>query len=152
MLQFWAHVIDVDPFDPTKWEKRPPCRVYAADGDRFALVDEMFYPEIVTTRDTHPHRYGKLIARRWNIKPTHKKRNGKKLYFVSNSGWRQGRAIFLHVLVMQLSGILPPSKKHKLVNHKDGDEWNCQLDNLEWSTHVKNRRQSKQKYNPGAPL
>jgi hypothetical protein len=142
----------IDFFDPNTWEPRPPCRIYDRDMERFALVDEKYFYDLVTQRDTNPHRTGKLMSRRWNIKPAHKKRNGKKLYFVSSAGWRQGRAVFLHVLVMRMTGKLPPSNKHKLVNHIDGDEWNCQEENLEWATHVRNRRTSKQKYSPGKPL
>jgi hypothetical protein len=135
-LWFWQWVEEPDPFDPTAWKRKPPCRIYAADGIRYALVDEEFYSQLVTMRAT---RYGETRPRRWNPKPLHPKRNGRKLYFVSNAGWRNGGAVFLHVAVMRLSGILPPSKKHKLVNHIDGKEWNCQLYNLEWATHVKNR-------------
>lgn len=143
-LRFWEWVEEPDPFDPNTWElPRPPCKIYDTDLVRYALVDEKYFYQLVTQRDTNPNRYGRLTKRRWYIKPLHPKRNGKKLYFVSNSGWRQGGIAFLHVTVMRLSGKLPPSKKHKLVNHIDGDEWNCQEHNLEWATHLTNRHTAR---------
>lgn len=143
---------NVDPFDPNTLDFNRTCRIYDADLERFAIVDEKYYSALVTRRDTNPHRNGKIQARSWNVKDPHPSRNGKKRYFVSSSGWRQGEGTFLHVEVMRLSGRLPPTKRHVLVGHIDGDEWNCTEDNLEWSTHVRNRRQSKQKYNkPIAP-
>lgn len=135
-------------WDPNEWdlEARPVARIYDADHERFAIVDEKYFSALVTMRDTNPERTGKLMPRRWVIKPMHPKRNGRKLYFVSNAGWRQGGAVFLHVAVMRLTGREPPTPKHKLVNHIDGVEWNCTEANLEWATHVGNRRKSKQPY------
>lgn len=137
MLQFWAHVIDPDPFDPNLLDFKRTCRIYDVDLERFATVDEKHYSQLVTMRE---HRYKTLRTRRWRIKPAHPRRNGKKLYFVSNMGWRQGKQTFLHVAVMKLTKRRKPTKKHKLVNHIDGDEWNCTELNLEWATHVMNRR------------
>src|SRR5688572_15505178 len=143
----WSRVMDLDPFDPNTWSaERPGCRIYDVDEERFAVVDEQFFAQLVTMRDTNPGRKGKLLPRRWKINEPHPGRNGRKLYFVSNAGWRRGAGTFLHVEVMRLAGIEPPSPRHRIVGHIDGDEWNCRLSNLEWMTAVKNRRYSKQKY------
>lgn len=120
-----------------------PCRIYDVDLERYALVDEEFYSRLVTMRGYR----GNIISRLWRIKPPHPRRNGHKEYFVTTAGWRVGADQFLHVLIMKMSGIKAPSKRHNMVNHIDGDEWNCQLSNLEWATAVKNRRASRQKYN-----
>lgn len=139
---------DLDFLDPNTWDlEGRECRIYDVDLERYAVVDEEFFSRLVTMRDTNPGRTGKLLPRRWKINKEHPTRNGKKLYFVTTAGWRSGGATFLHVEVMRLSGRLPPSPRHKLVNHIDGNEWNCRLSNLEWATHVKNRRASRQKYN-----
>jgi hypothetical protein len=140
-----------DPFDPSTWETDRLCRIYDPDMERFAIVDEEFFSQLVTTRDTHKHRTKKLITRRWAVKPTHVARKGKKEYFVSNAGWRRRKGTFLHVLVMKLSGRRRPSKRHRYVNHKNiplppglpirfKSEWDCRLANLEWSTALHNRR------------
>lgn len=119
------------------------CRIYDTDLERFAVVDEEFYSRLITSRG----RSGRIIGRLWRIKPPHPNRNGQKKYFVTTSGWRKREAKFLHIMVMELSGVKPPSRRHVLVNHIDGDEWNCRLSNLEWATAVRNRRESRQKYN-----
>lgn len=118
------------------------CYIYDTDLDRFAVVDENFYSQLVTTLSR-----GRIVSRLWHIKPPHPNRNGQKKYFVTRAGWRKGEAEFLHVMVMKLAGIKSPSKRHVMVNHIDGDEWNCRLANLEWATAVRNRRESRQKYN-----
>ena len=134
--------MDMNPSDTIEFENRV-CRVYDVDLERYAEVDEEFFSQLVTMRGWH----GKIISRLWHIKPPHPNRNGQKEYFVTRAGWRNGEAEFLHVMVMKLSGIKAPSKRHNLVNHIDGNEWNCRLSNLEWATAVSNRRRSKQKYN-----
>lgn len=136
-----------DPFDPNTWEMDRVCHIYDADLERFAIVDEAFYSQLITMRDTNPNRTGGLISRRWRINKPHPRRNGQKKYFINNAGWRTGstQITFLHVEVMRLAGIEPPTLQHVIVNHIDGDEWNCRQINLEWATHADNRRKSRQK-------
>lgn len=166
-LDFWADFGWIDHFDPvmkvyarvlhlsnnTGGTKRT-CKIYDTDLMRYATVDEKYYAQLITMPNRPPAArgrsralHGRVRPRLWRIKPLHPKRNGKKLYFVSSAGWREGKGVFLHVEVMRLSGRKPPSKRHKIVNHIDGDEWNCTEDNLEWATTVRNRR-TAQGYRP----
>jgi hypothetical protein len=152
-LEFWIDP-PPDPLDPNFLEVERSCRIYDVDCIRYATVDAKYYAQLIAVPNRPPaargrsrSQYGRLRPRLWYIKPIHPSRHDKKEYFVTNNGWRDGRQTFLHVEVMRLSGRKPPSPRHKLVNHIDGDEWNCTEDNLEWATHVKNRRASKQRYN-----
>lgn len=140
-----------DPFDPNQWERKRTCRIYDVDLVRYATVDEKYYAKLVVTTNRPPSKrqasrskYGKLRPRLWYIKPLHPKRHDKKLYFVSNSGWREGGQTFLHVEVMRLTKKRRPSPVHTMVHHMDGDEWNCTEDNLRYVTPAQNRRMSKQ--------
>jgi hypothetical protein len=148
----------VDPFDPNTWETDRLCRIYDPDLERFAIVDEEFYARLVTMKNRPASKkqasrakFGRLRPRLWKIKPVHPGRKGKKEYFVTSAGWRNGKGTFLHVMVMKLSGKRKRSKHHRYVNHKNiplppglpirfKREWDCRLANLEWATAKQNRR------------
>jgi len=78
---------------------------------------------------------------KWHINVPHNKRNGKKKYFrrSRSRGGVYKSPLYLHVEIMKRTGIEPPTKKHKLVDHIDGNEWNCRRSNLRWATHRENR-------------
>lgn len=48
----------------------------------------------------------------------------------------KGHYKYIHVLVAE--HFIPNPKKKKVVNHKDGNKTNCQVENLEWTTHSEN--------------
>src|SRR5687768_3682650 len=53
---------------------------------------------------------------------------------------RTQRTLFLHTAVMLRTGIEPPSKEHRFVDHRDGDSMNCRRSNLRWATPSMNAR------------
>lgn len=122
---------ELDPFNPSNWAifQQHEYRIYADDNAfRWAVVDEEDYQW--------------AIKWRWHINKPHPTRNGKKEYFCRNpgSGGRYKPKLFLHVEIMKRTGILPPSKLHKVVDHLDGNECNCRRSNLIWATILQNNR------------
>lgn len=125
-----------DPYDIPAVS--PPGRIYSDDTlTIYAVVD----PQDMV-----------LTQHRWLINNPHPTRNGKKKYFRRSRGsGRPGKyqsPLYLHVEIMKRTGIPPPTKQHKLVDHIDGNEWNCRRSNLAWSTHAHNNS----KRNGGAKL
>lgn len=120
---------EFDLFDPNLWVTEPhEHRIYADESlQQFAIVDAQDYSWAVQWK--------------WHINKPHPNRTGKKQYLrrsVSN-GRRYFAPIYLHVEIMKRIGILPDSEFHTLVDHLDGDEFNCRRNNLLWSTPLENR-------------
>lgn len=72
----------------------------------------------------------------------------KRKAYATRSTWEGGRKgrrikVYLHKAVLKRSMKLPPSHKHTMGDHGDGDSLNCQRDNLEWATASMNRRTAK---------
>lgn len=111
-----------------------PARVYAPDGDIFALVD--------------PEDYQWAVQWRWSLKWS---RGGTKVYMrrvvqttlqpgTAATRFRVQRTIWLHrAIVIERMGLVPPTPEHVMVDHEDGDEMNCQRRNLRWATPSMNR-------------
>ena len=119
-----------DFLDPNNWVQlfQPhEYRIYADDNAfRWAVVDEEDFQF--------------AVRHKWHINKPHPTRNGKKEYFCRSVG-RGGDykpKIYLHVVIMKRTGILPPSELHTIVDHLDGDEWNCRRSNLDWVTPRQN--------------
>lgn len=55
-----------------------------------------------------------------------------------NRGHRIQQTLFLHFVVMLRTGKSPPTPKHTIVDHRDGDEFNCRRKNLRWYTPSQN--------------
>lgn len=83
----------------------------------------------------------------WSINRPHPNRNGKKQYYrrSRSQGGLYIKPIYLHVEIMKRTGKQRPTAEHTLVDHKDGNEWNCRRSNLRWVTPVGNRKNTKRK-------
>lgn len=83
----------------------------------------------------------------WDIKFPKRGAHRKKMaYCYRNTGGgsriagtRWNASLYLHISIMRRSGILPPTPEHRLVDHIDGDTYNCTRDNLQWATYLMNR-------------
>lgn len=109
-----------------------PCRIYAPDGELFALVDEIDFAWVVQWRWTpHWSRGGTKVYMR---------RTGSEKLQVGTRTVRFRRyfTIWLHREVLIRSDKLPPSPLHVLADHENGDELDCRRDNLRWFTHDEN--------------
>lgn len=125
-----------DPFDPTQWPiDDHEYRIYLDDhACRYVVLDQIDYDWFVQWR--------------WTFKPS---RGGRKFYAYRNltlrsSGQRTNRSIFLHVAIMQRTGIAQPTPAHVVVDHRDGDSFNCRRTNLRWATLSMNRLNLNGKY------
>lgn len=113
-------------------EDHSPCRIYGDDRETlWALVDRADYQF--------------LIQWRWSPKFS---RGAKKFYLRRNvqvgiKSCRVQKTLFLHTAVMQRMGCIPPTEKHILVDHINGDGLDCRRANLRWATHSMNRRNVK---------
>lgn len=123
--------VPTDPFDPNTWAQpqNHEFRLYLDDNAfEYVVLDEVDYHHFVQWR--------------WLVNKPHPARVGKKRY-ATRTGPREGTyrpKYYLHVEIMKRTGIQPPSPNHTLVDHRDGDEFNCRRSNLRWATVVLNNR------------
>jgi hypothetical protein len=114
-------------FDPNEWQDQHEHRIYADDTLLvYAIVDAEDYPWACRWK--------------WHINKPHFNRHGQKKYLCRSVGWGKNYRpkLYLHVEIMKRTGITPPTPAHTLVDHLDGDEFNCQRGNLVWATHGEN--------------
>lgn len=103
----------------------PERRIYgsAHNEDVFAVVDD--------------EDYHWLVRWAWRV-DTKRKRNGAfKQYFRRVLG-NTGVTLYMHVEILKRTGLVPPSRQHVLVDHIDGDTFNCRRSNLRWATYSMN--------------
>ena len=79
-------------------------------------------------------------------------RHKRKAYATRSTKTHGGRRIkyYLHKEILIRSLKLPPSPRHTMGDHGDGDSLNCQRWNLEWATPSQNRRTARSPNPSGA--
>lgn len=116
-----------------------PCRIYAPDGELFALVDEIDF----------------AWAAQWRWTP-HWSRGGTKVYMRRTGSeklqvgtrtvrFRRYFTIWLHREVLIRKGELPLTPLHKIADHLNGDELDCTRENLTWATVEENNHPSRRR-------
>lgn len=132
----------VNFFDPTTWlSDNHECRIYSDDyANQYAIVDQIDYQY--------------LIQWRWKLKESRSWQGTKrpKTYLARSSHevigkpsydedgkWlrapRLSSTIFLHTEVIERMNISKPVTNSKIiVDHADGDEFNCRRINLRYTT------------------
>lgn len=80
-------------------------------------------------------------------------RHKRKAYATRSTTLPGGKRIkyYLHKEVLIRTGKMPPSARHTMGDHQDGDSLNCERWNLEWATPSQNRRTARPCVRP-APL
>lgn len=112
--------------DPTTWEPRSPCHLYLDDREHiYALLDEEDFSWAVQWLWS-----SKLNSRK--IKRYAYRTHVRRPYI--------RRSVYLHVEIQKRCGALPPSKKHTMIDHINGNSLDNRRANLRWATPSENRR------------
>jgi hypothetical protein len=72
-------------------------------------------------------------------------RHKRKAYATRSASTHGARRVkyYLHKEVLKRSMKLPPTEKHTMGDHGDGNSLNCERWNLEWATPSQNRRTAR---------
>jgi len=123
--------------------ERPSMREFRIYGDdrasMWALVDEIDYQWAVKWRwSSKKSRGGRKIYLRRNVTTS----NGS--YYCEERGGvlrdRKQKTLFLHTAIMQRMGDVPPTNKHLMIDHRNGNGLDCRRANLRWASASMNRR------------
>jgi hypothetical protein len=131
----------LDPFDLEAWPiPSGSGRIYGSDAlDVWALVDDVDYAWAV--------QWPWSVLRRPGRQPYLRRSNEAPTFRLAGSGVRVRavqQTIYLHVAIMQRTGIAPPCSEHKLVDHINVDSLDCRRNNLRWATYSVNRKNRRE--------
>jgi hypothetical protein len=117
----------IDPFDPRFIDFDCPQIIYLTkDCDVYSTVDANDYQKLLKyVWHLHNDGRGRSYACRMQRLPTE---NGKRC--------NKQKRIYMHKEIMD--DIPPPSEKHFLIDHKDGDGLMNTRENLRWATASEN--------------
>lgn len=136
--------------NPNNWHNDPPheFRIYGDDhAQSWVVVDEEDYHFL------HQWRWSWDNPGMRNGKPRRAPRLRRNLQVMVDNGQNLGgtyinpetgrevrlrsrkqQNLYLHIVVMLRTGIVPPSPDHHIVDHRDSDHTNCRRGNLRWAT------------------
>lgn len=79
---------------------------------------------------------------KWSLNKPHATRWGTKQYARRSlsHGGDYKKPLYLHVEIHKQTGVLPPTPEYVVVDHCDGNEFNCRRSNLRWATVAQNNR------------
>lgn len=87
--------------------------------------------------------YAWAVRSVWRPKPD---KHGRKFYAVRNADVgadrganRRQASLFLHKVICLRRHGPPPSPRHTIADHKNGNSLDCRLNNLRWATARQNR-------------
>jgi len=99
--------------------------------------------------------YEWAIQWKWQITWDRHKRKMYATRSTTTGEVRNGRKVrvklYLHKEVLVRTMKLPPTARHTMGDHGDGDSLNCQRWNLEWQTPSGNRRSARPAARPASP-
>ena len=132
----------LDFFDPNNWQQdNYQHRIYADDyANQYAIVDEIDYQY--------------LIQWRWKLKQSkvYKGTIKPKVYLARTGhvGDRENRlcsTIFMHTVIIERKGVPKPNTNQKIiVDHANGDEFDCRRKNLRYATISFNNKNKNGRY------
>lgn len=114
-----------DFLEPTTWTELVP-------HEHQLYLDDMAQTWVVLDQEDYQY----FSQWKWHTNKPHHSRNGSKQYAVRTQG-RGGNyrpKLYLHVEIMKRTGAVPPSLFHTLVDHRNGNEFDCRRANLRWAT------------------
>lgn len=125
------------------WDQDPTLepreyRIYGDDrASEWCVVDEIDYQWAIQWKWRFK-RSGKKSKKKYLCRNVH-----ERLYDGPAKESRVQRNLFLHVAIMERTGKRPPTPLHNIVDHIDGDEFNCRRGNLGYVTKLENGRKKK---------
>lgn len=88
--------------------------------------------------------YAWALQWRWQITWDRHKR---KAYATRSTRTKESGGVrhklYLHKEILKRAMKLPPTRKHTMGDHGDGNSLHCERDNLEWATPSQNRRTAR---------
>jgi hypothetical protein len=117
-----------DLFNPRTWlwlDETKEYRLYLdPQCEKYAVLDYIDY----------------IWAIQWKWKRNASR--GRRKWYAVRSTRVDGIAVthFLHVEIMERTGIVRPEWPQVITDHRDGDSMNCRRQNLRWATKSMNRR------------
>lgn len=124
---------DADIWDPNTWDFSEP-RYYILATPRLSHAFRVDYIDYIY--------FSQWL---WDIKFPKRQAHRKKMAYCCRSTRDftldppLNRSLYLHIEIMNRMGIPMPTPEHRLVDHIDGNTFNCTRDNLQRATYEMNR-------------